>query len=138
MTFSLFIWNRHNKEAIILFSNFKYCDIACRESIISYISKPMGAYIPALTLTCALGGLIAGLFLYKNKSQIWRIVVLRITILTFISTLLDTYILSSVLSSVVFKELLITRAIKNLIALPVEIALLIIILNIVKKIQKDN
>lgn len=109
--------------------------IAAISDIISFISKPIGAFIPALTLTCALGGIIAGLFLYKNKTSIWRIIVLRVLLLTFVSTLLDTYILSTVLSDSIFTELLVSRAIKNAIALPIEVVLMVITLNLVKKIE---
>ena len=112
--------------------------IAAFSDIISFIAKPMGAYIPFLTLTCALGGLVAGFFLYKNKSQLWRIITLRVLLLGIVSTLLDTYILSSILSDFIFTEMMISRAVKNLVALPIEIALMIIVLNLVKKIQKDN
>lgn len=111
--------------------------VAALSDIISYISKPMGAYMPLLTLTTALGGIIVGLFLYKNKTQLWRIVTARAIVVVFISTLIDTYIISSVYGTV-FSALFVTRAIKNVIAFPIEVALMTAILKLVQKIDKSH
>lgn len=111
--------------------------IAAISDVICFITHPTGQYIPLITLTTALSGFIVGLFLYKNKTQIWRIIVSRAIIIIFISTIIDTYILSLIFERMYFVFLL-QRSVKNAIAFPIEIALLVGILKIVKKIDKSS
>lgn len=108
--------------------------IAAASDIITFLAHPQGAYIAPLTITAAIGGIIVGLFLYKRKCNLWRIIVSRTIIVAFISTIIDTYILSSVMGKVFFLFLS-QRVIKNAIALPIEIIIMYIIL---KRISKPN
>lgn len=111
--------------------------LAALADVIGFIAKPVGPYQPLLTLSAAMTGVIFGIFLYKNKDSIWRIIVSRAVIAIFISTLLDTYFISILYGSV-FMPLLISRGIKNLIMFPIEVGLLIGILKIVRLIDKRS
>ncbi len=110
---------------------------AVMSDVIGYISKPVGPYQPLLTLSAALSGIIFGLFLYKNKTEIWRIVVSRAIIVVLISSFLDTYFIS-ILYGRVFWPLFFSRGIKNLILFPIETFLLTVVLRITSKITADN
>lgn len=111
--------------------------VAAISDIICFIAHPTGPYMPLLTLTTALGGLIVGLFLYKDKNSLLRIIISRLIIVVFISTLLDTYIIS-LLFDTMFTAFLISRMIKNIIAFPIEIILLFGILKAVKRIESKS
>ena len=103
--------------------------------IIQFIVKPVGPYQPLLTLSCALVGIIFGIFLYKDKITLARIIVSKTIITVFVSTLIDTYLIS-VLYGNVFREFLMLRLPKNLIMLPIEIAILLVILFALNKNKK--
>lgn len=107
---------------------------AALADIIQYLIKPVGPYQPLLTLSCALMGIIYGIFLYKNKTQIWRIIVSRVINSAVISTLLDSYFIS-ILYGKVFREYLTVRAVKNLILLPAEIIITVVVIQAIKKIE---
>ena len=101
--------------------------------IIQYLIKPIGPWQPLLTLTAALTGIIFGLFLYKNKTGILRIILSRVVISLFVSTVIDTYLIS-ILYGNVFTEFFTTRAIKNLILLPIEILMMYFAIKAINKI----
>ena len=110
---------------------------AALTDIIQFIAKPVGPYQPLLTLSCALTGIIFGLFLYKNKTNIWRIIVSKTIITVLISSLLDTYFIS-MLYGKVFTEFFIIRLPKNIILLPIEILILISIIRFINKNKLIN
>ena len=107
---------------------------AAMTDIIQFIAKPVGPYQPLLTLSCALTGIIFGVFLYKNKKSLWRIIVSKLCISLLISSVLDSYFIA-ILYGKVFKEFLVTRTIKNIVTLPLEILLLYLVILAVDKIE---
>ena len=110
---------------------------AALTDIIQYLVKPIGAYIPFLTVTCALTGLIYGFFFYSNKTKLWRIIVSQSVICIFISTLLNSYILSFYVGKA-FEALIVARVVKNIVMLPIEIIILFLLFTAMKKINKTK
>lgn len=102
--------------------------------LISFIIKPTGAFNPLLTLVAALGGLIWGLFLYKNKTGLLRVIFARVSIVTICNLVCTTAILCLFFGSA-FQEIFPLRVIKNLCALPVEIALAYFVCKMVSVIR---
>jgi len=103
--------------------------------LLQFIVRPVGPYQPLLTLTAVLLGIIYGLFLYKNHDSIWRIVLSHLVVIALVSTLLNSYFVA-ILYGKVFTEFLVARLIKNAILFPVEVTLLIAIINIYNRVEK--
>ena len=83
---------------------------------------PIAGYLPALTLTAALSGLVYGLFLYKNNS--WpRIILAVLTVSVALHLFLDTYWLMGLFGTT-YWALLPTRIVKAVLMSPVQVALI--------------
>lgn len=96
---------------------------------LSFILYPDGAYFPGYTLTAMLGSLIYSLCLYQKK-----ITITRIAIAKTINNYLVNVAIGSLWSSMLYGNAYIVYAtkslIKNTILLPVEIVLLVVVLNL--------
>lgn len=123
--------------------------------IIQFIIKPTGAFNPGLTLSSALAGMIYGIFFYKKfpsnvKDRKFKALDLKFmgrcilgiaTDMFFVNVLLSTYWITLLIAapgeSITAKYLALftTRAIKNLIQLPVNVILTYYVLAFVKNIQ---
>ncbi len=83
---------------------------------------PIAGYLPALTLTAALSGLLYGLLLYKRNS--WpRIILAVLTISVALHLFLDTYWLMGLFETT-YWALLPTRIVKAVIMSPVQVVLI--------------
>ncbi len=107
--------------------------IAC--DLIAYIARPAGPLHLGFTLSTVLTCAVFALLLYKRELKLWRIIVSRTFINIFINIALNTYWLS-LLYGKAYIVLLLERFIKNIALLPVEIALLWLVLKAFEKIQK--
>ena len=68
--------------------------------VVGHFLKPMGAYFPGFTLGSGLIGLLAGLFLYKNRSlNIWKI-----TLTVAAAQILNSLILTPLWLSILYKK----------------------------------
>lgn len=86
------------------------------------IMFPIDSYLPALTVTAALSGLVYGLFLYKHNS--WpRIILAVLTVSIALHLFLDTYWLMGFFNTT-YWALLPTRIVKAVIMSPVQVALI--------------
>lgn len=85
---------------------------------------PTGPYFPGFTLTAFLTGLIFGLLLYEKKITFPRALLSSALVCIFLNLLLNTFWLTFILGKG-FYILLLSRAVKEIIAIPV-MALLII------------
>ena len=96
---------------------------------LSFILYPDGAYFPGYTLTAMLGSLIYSLCLYQKK-----ITITRIAIAKTINNYLVNVAIGSLWSSMLYGNAYIVYAtkslIKNTILLPIEIVLLVVVLNL--------
>ena len=88
--------------------------------IIGYIIKPTGPYFFGFTFNAILGGVIVGLFMYRSKLSLWRVIGARACITVFVNLVLNTWWLS-IIGGKAFMALLIPRVAKNFIMLPIEI-----------------
>mgnify|MGYP000159858356 CR=1 FL=1 len=97
--------------------------------IIKYFITPSdGAFFPGYTLSAILGGVIYGIFFYKNKTSVTRCILAKFCVNFFINILLGTYWYSIVYGKA-FWAILGPRILKNLAMLPVEILILYLVLS---------
>ena len=96
--------------------------IGAAGDLIGYFIKPTGPFNPLMTLVAAVAGLIWGLVLYKNQCGLGRVIIAKTTITVVCNLIMTTTILCLFFGSV-FNEIFPLRVVKNLCALPVEVAM---------------
>jgi ECF transporter S component (folate family) len=102
--------------------------------ILKYITKPAGgSFFPGYTLSAILGGLIYGSLLYNKPVRLWRVLTAEFWAKLFINCGLNTLWLKIMYGSA-FMAILPTRALKNLIMLPIDTAILFFVLTFVSKL----
>ena len=99
------------------------------------VAATAGAVGDVLSITAALGGLIYGFLLYRRPMTLPRAIVAKSSISLLLNVLLNTFWMV-VLYGKSFTALFPVRLTKNLMLLPVEIALLYIIGKTVQKISR--
>lgn len=117
----------------MLYGPFTAALAAGAGDLIKYLLKPDGAYFFGFTLTAMLGGVVYGVFFYREKCTIPRAIASKATVSLLLNCLLNT-IWVSWLYGMPFLGALGPRVIKNLMALPFEIVLLYIVLNGMNKV----
>lgn len=103
--------------------------------ILQYLIKPTGEFFPGFTLTAMLAGLIFGLFLYKNRTSLPRLIISKTLVNLLLNILLNTLFLK-ILYGKAFWALAGSRFIKNLALLPIEVVILFLLLPQIVKIRK--
>lgn len=117
----------------MLYGPFTAALAAGAGDLIKYLLKPDGAYFFGFTLTAMLGGVVYGVFFYREKYTIPRAIASKATVSLLLNCLLNT-VWVSWLYGMPFLGALGPRVIKNLMALPFEIVLLYIVLNGMNKV----
>lgn len=117
----------------MLYGPFTAALAAGAGDLIKYLLKPDGAYFFGFTLTAMLGGVVYGVFFYREKCTIPRAIASKATVSLLLNCLLNT-VWVSWLYGIPFLGALGPRVIKNLMALPFEIVLLYIVLNGMNKV----
>lgn len=117
----------------MLYGPFTAALAAGAGDLIKYLLKPNGAYFFGFTLTAMLGGVVYGVFFYREKCTIPRAIASKATVSLLLNCLLNT-VWVSWLYGMPFLGALGPRVIKNLMALPFEIVLLYIVLNGMNKV----
>ena len=117
----------------MLYGPFTAALAAGAGDLIKYLLKPDGAYFFGFTLTAMLGGVVYGVFFYREKCTIPRAIASKATVSLLPNCLLNT-VWVSWLYGMPFLGALGPRVIKNLMALPFEIVLLYIVLNGMNKV----
>ena len=117
----------------MLYGPFTAALAAGAGDLIKYLLKPDGAYFFGFTLTAMLGGVVYGVFFYREKCTIPRAIASKATVSLLLNCLLNT-VWVSWLYGMPFLGALGPRVIKNLMALPFEIVLLYIVLNGINKV----
>ena len=117
----------------MLYGPFTAALAAGAGDLIKYLLKPDGAYFFGFTLTAMLGGVVYGVFFYREKCTIPRSIASKATVSLLLNCLLNT-VWVSWLYGMPFLGALGPRVIKNLMALPFEIVLLYIVLNGMNKV----
>lgn len=97
--------------------------------LLGFAIFPSGPFFAGYTLTAVCGSLIYSLLFYKR-----RITVLRITIAKVLNNYLVNVLLGSLWSSILYDKAFVvyaaTSVVKNTVLLPVEIALLVLVFNL--------
>lgn len=101
--------------------------------IFQYVIKPTGEFFPGFTLTAILGGVLYGIFLYKNHYSLPRLIAVKSIINVFLHLLLNSYWLTF-LYGYAFWAKIPGRIIKNVGMLPVEVLLLALLLPQISRI----
>ena len=87
--------------------------------VLKYLVKPMGPFMPGLTLIVMLKGLLYGCFLYKKPLTLWRVLAVQLVVAVVCNLFLNTLCLSLVYGKA-FMVLLAPRIIRNLIMWPID------------------
>lgn len=103
--------------------------------ILKFMLKPTGAYFPGFTISAILSGLIYGYFLHQKKVVWWRVLAAEVCVKLFINCLLNTWWLN-ILYGKAFFAIFPARVLKNLIALPMDTILLLVLLTLLEKSLK--
>jgi len=92
--------------------------VAALADILSFFMFPTGAYLPGLTLSALLAGVIYGLVLYKKKPSILLTAIAATAVCLLIDAGLTTFFLY--LAYPGFQVYIIPRIIKSLVMIPVQ------------------
>lgn len=102
--------------------------------ILKYLLKPDGgAFFFGYTFNVMVAGVIYGFVLYKKPVRIWRILIAEFLVKAVVNCGLNTLWLA-VLNGNAFLAILPARAIKNVIMLPIDTAILFFALTFVSKL----
>lgn len=102
--------------------------------VIMYLLRPTGAFHPGFTLTATLAGLVYGLFFYRQRVTARRVVLAKI-IVDIITLLLNTLWIHQLYGNA-FVALLVPRAIKPMLQLPLDVVLLMALFSSLTRVFK--
>ncbi len=105
--------------------------------ILQFFLKPSGEFFPGYTLTAMLSGILYGIFLYKNKYSLPRLIAVKSIINVILHLILNSYWLTF-LYGYAFWAKIPERVIKNIAMLPIEILILVILLPQIARIHKQR
>lgn len=91
--------------------------------ILGFLIFPTGPYFPGFTLSAFLYGLIYGLFFYKKKITLLKIIISNIIVVVLVDLCLNTIWLV-ILYNMNLEVILVARVIKSAITLPVQIVII--------------
>ena len=104
--------------------------------IINYIINPKGAFFPGFTISAMVSGIIYGIAFYKKEISVKRCIFAEIAIVVIVDILLNTLWLS-LLYGKGFFILLPMRIIKNVVMIPINVAMMYFVLKLVDKIKEQ-
>ena len=96
--------------------------IGALADVLKYLVNPTGPFFPGFTISGFLGGLIYGIVLYKKPLSIKRVIVANTLVTVLVNLLVNTYWLTLLYGNA-FMVLLPARIVKQIIMLPIEVAL---------------
>lgn len=102
--------------------------------VLGHFSRPTGPFFPGFTLSNIVTGIIFGLMLYKKKPVVWRVLIATILNAVIVGLLLNTLWLS-MLYGKGFLPLISTRIVKELIMIPINTAMYMVVLTAISKIK---
>ena len=100
--------------------------------VIKYLIKPDGAFFPGFTVSAALGGMIYGALLYKKKVSLPRVFAAQLLVKVLVNILLNTLWLN-MLYGKGFMALLPARVVSNAVMLPIDTAIMYVMLQAVDR-----
>ena len=98
---------------------------------------PTGAFFPGFTVSAVLTGLIFGWVLYKKEVTFWRALLASALVCLVVNLLINTYWLTFIIGKG-FKVLLASRAVKEIVAIPVMAIVIVLIDRYVLKHVKNR
>ncbi len=107
----------------ILFGPITGGIIGAVSDVVCYLVKPTGPFFPGFTISYFLTGLIFGLFLYKKKASLVRIVIAESVNAVLIGILLNSVWLSLLYGNG-FVAVLTARVLKEIIMIPIHSAII--------------
>lgn len=120
----------------MLFGPFVGGVMGALADIIGYVVKPTGAYFPGFTISGIVSGVLYALVLYKKEITVKRVIVAQLLQTVVISFLLNNIWLSILYKSG-FAAIFMARLAKTCIMFPIEVILLYLIMQAVKKMNKQ-
>lgn len=105
--------------------------------VLGYLVKPTGAFFPGFTITSILSGIIYGVFFYKKKITIPRIIAAELAE-TIVCSLILNSINLSILYGNAFSVVVASRLLKVLIMFPVDTIILTVVLKAVPKLMPSG
>ncbi len=87
--------------------------------ILKYLIKPTGAFYPPMTLVTVLAGVLYGIFYYKKKITLPRVLATKFVVMLLCNVILNTMCLADLYGNG-FLALLPARALKNFIMWPID------------------
>lgn len=103
--------------------------------ILMCLIRPSGPYFPGFTVTAMLGGLVYGLFLYRRDVYLFNIILAKVIVNIAVNILFNSINLQ-ILYGNVTAVILLQRVLKNVAQLPVDIALMAMILPAINTVAK--
>lgn len=103
--------------------------------IINYLSTPNGPYFPGFTISGILAGILYGAALYNKRLTVLRCAIVTLIVTGVIDIILNTYWLY-LLYGKAFFALLPLRATTNLIQIPIKVAMIYFILNLINRVKR--
>ena len=100
--------------------------------ILGFIVKPTGPYFPGFMISEMLTAMIYGLLLYKKPISLPRIIVANTVVTVFVNTILNTVWLSMLYGNAI-SVILPARVVKELILLPINIAMFYVLSRMLEK-----
>lgn len=97
--------------------------------IVGFIAHPSGAFFPGYTLSAILSGLIYGLFLYRQRITVLRLILVKLIINYGINVGLGC-LWSAMLFGKAYSFFFIASLLKNTLMLPIEVAILYVTLQV--------
>lgn len=102
--------------------------------VLGHFARPTGPFFPGFTLSNIATGIIFGLMLYKKKTAVWRVLIAAIINAVIVGLLLNTLWLS-ILYGKGFLPLISARIVKELVMVPINTAMYMVVLTAISKIK---
>ena len=106
--------------------------------ILSYIVHPLGCFFFGFTLSAMAAGLIYGLILYKNRFGVLRIVFAEIVVDVIVNVFMNTLWINILFGMDFFELLFSVRIPKNLITIPINVVVFIMLSPLFNKLLKQS
>lgn len=100
--------------------------------LIAFMVKPTGPFFPGFTISAAISGAIFGFLLYKKEITVWRIFLAECVHTVVVGFILNSLWLS-ILYGNAFVAVVSSRAVKEIIMLPINTILLTVIIKSISK-----
>lgn len=111
-----------NELTGMMFGPVAGCIMGALADVLKYMVNPTGPFFPGFTISGFLGGMIYGFVLYQKPLSVKRIIAANTLVTVFVNLILNTYWVSLLYGNA-FIVLLPARIIKQIIMLPIEVAL---------------